>query len=208
MVRRWRRGFMPTRTSFSGISGRASAGRSSQRQDVENIPESRPGPGLERATKDSEKGEYSKGDHSFEMLARIDRREVEASARMPRQAPKRVERGVLAKSLPLRRRHSLRACSNHAAFHHFSPALQLQLELIPQDSLPARTHPRPAPVSDSRGCRRSRKPGLIRHRNRRSARNAWPPRVVDHGKDGQLNRQQIGEVLKVAAELQAPAAGP
>jgi hypothetical protein len=44
----------------------------SQRPDVESIPKADLLAGLQRATKDCRKGEYSKGDHSFQILARID----------------------------------------------------------------------------------------------------------------------------------------
>ena len=52
----------------------------SQRQDVENIPKTDLFADLELATKDSEKGEYSKRRDSFEILARIDPARVRASA--------------------------------------------------------------------------------------------------------------------------------
>ena len=47
-------------------------GALSQRQDVDNIPKRDLFTGLQAATRDCQKGEYSKGDHSFEILARID----------------------------------------------------------------------------------------------------------------------------------------
>ena len=53
----------------------------SQRRDVENIPKDDLFDGLQRATKDSEKGEYSKGRDSFEILARIDPARVRALAK-------------------------------------------------------------------------------------------------------------------------------
>jgi surfactin synthase thioesterase subunit len=43
-----------------------------QRPDVENIPKNALVDSLKRATKDCQKGEYSKGDHSFKILALID----------------------------------------------------------------------------------------------------------------------------------------
>ena len=52
----------------------------SQRQDVENIPKADLLADLELATKHSEKGEYSKGSHSFEILARIDPARVKIAA--------------------------------------------------------------------------------------------------------------------------------
>ena len=53
----------------------------SQRHDVENIPKADLLLGLERATRRSEKGEYSKGGHSFEILARIDPARVRVAAK-------------------------------------------------------------------------------------------------------------------------------
>jgi hypothetical protein len=52
----------------------------SQRPDVESIPKSDLFAGLQRATKDCQKGEYSKGEHSFQILARIDPMRVRASS--------------------------------------------------------------------------------------------------------------------------------
>ena len=53
----------------------------SQRQDIENIPKADLLPGLELATKHSEKGEYSKGGHSFEILALINPARVRAASK-------------------------------------------------------------------------------------------------------------------------------
>jgi len=50
----------------------------SQGPDVENIPKADLFAGLRRATKDCQKGEYSKGEHSFQILARIDPTRVRA----------------------------------------------------------------------------------------------------------------------------------
>jgi len=44
----------------------------SRRASIEEIPKSDLFDGLKRATKDCQKGEYSKGQHSFELLARTD----------------------------------------------------------------------------------------------------------------------------------------
>lgn len=44
----------------------------SPRTDIDNIPKADLFDGLERATRDCQKGEYSKGDHSFKILALID----------------------------------------------------------------------------------------------------------------------------------------
>ena len=52
----------------------------SQRQDVENIPKADLVAGLLRATRESERGQYSKRRDSFEILARIDPARVRASA--------------------------------------------------------------------------------------------------------------------------------
>jgi hypothetical protein len=52
----------------------------SQRLDIENIPKTDLFDGLRRATKDCQKGEYSKGDHSFQILALIDPSKVKASS--------------------------------------------------------------------------------------------------------------------------------
>jgi hypothetical protein len=52
----------------------------SRRRDVENIPEADLLASLELATKHSERGEYSKGRDSFEILARIDPARVRVAA--------------------------------------------------------------------------------------------------------------------------------
>ena len=52
----------------------------SQRPDVENIPKADLFAGLQRATKDCQKGEYSKGEHSFQILALIDPATVRAAS--------------------------------------------------------------------------------------------------------------------------------
>jgi hypothetical protein len=52
----------------------------SQRPDVENIPKADLFAGLQRATKDCKKGEYSKGEHSFQILAQIDPAKVRAAS--------------------------------------------------------------------------------------------------------------------------------
>lgn len=52
----------------------------SARQNVEEIPKVELFDGLKRATKDCQKGEYSKGQHSFEILARIDPAIVRAAS--------------------------------------------------------------------------------------------------------------------------------
>jgi hypothetical protein len=52
----------------------------SQRSDIESIPKVDLSAGLQRATKDCQKGEYSKGEHSFQILARIDPARVRASS--------------------------------------------------------------------------------------------------------------------------------
>lgn len=51
-----------------------------QRRDIENIPKADLYAGLENATKDCQKGAYSKGGHSFEILALIDPAKVTASS--------------------------------------------------------------------------------------------------------------------------------
>ncbi|SPF41238.1 hypothetical protein SBA4_2680004 [Candidatus Sulfopaludibacter sp. SbA4] len=48
----------------------------SQNPNIENIPKA----DLSRATKDCQKGEYSKGRNSFEILARIDPTRVRAAS--------------------------------------------------------------------------------------------------------------------------------
>jgi len=52
----------------------------SQRQDNEGIPKADLFAGLQRATKDCQKGEYCKGEHSFQILARIDPARVRAAS--------------------------------------------------------------------------------------------------------------------------------
>jgi hypothetical protein len=52
----------------------------SQRPDVENIPKADLFAGLQRATKDCQKAEYSKGEHSFQILALIDPATVRAAS--------------------------------------------------------------------------------------------------------------------------------
>ena len=52
----------------------------SPRLDIDNIPKSDLFAGLERATRDCQKGEYSKGEHSFQILARIDPARVRTSS--------------------------------------------------------------------------------------------------------------------------------
>lgn len=61
--------------------GRFHPGALSRRPDVEDIPKGDLLTGLERATRHSEKGEYSKGSHSFEILAQIDPARVRVSAK-------------------------------------------------------------------------------------------------------------------------------
>ena len=51
-----------------------------QRPDIENIATADLFDGLQRATKDCQKGEYSKGEHSFQILALIDPSKVRASS--------------------------------------------------------------------------------------------------------------------------------
>jgi hypothetical protein len=52
----------------------------SSRPNVEEIPKDDLFDGLRRATKDCQKGEYSKGQHSFQILARIDPSRVRAAS--------------------------------------------------------------------------------------------------------------------------------
>lgn len=52
----------------------------SQRLDIDNIPNADLFAGMQSATRDCLKGEYSKGQHSFEILARIDPAKVRASS--------------------------------------------------------------------------------------------------------------------------------
>jgi hypothetical protein len=50
------------------------------RPNIEEIPKADLFDGLKRATKDCQKGEYSKGQHSFEILSRIDPSRVAAAS--------------------------------------------------------------------------------------------------------------------------------
>jgi hypothetical protein len=52
----------------------------SQRPEIEKIPKSDLFAGLQRATKDCQNGEYSKGEHSFQILARTDPARVRSSS--------------------------------------------------------------------------------------------------------------------------------
>jgi uncharacterized protein DUF4276 len=52
-----------------------------QRKDIEDIPKADLYAGMMRATRDCQKGEYSKGRHSFQILALIDPAMVRASSR-------------------------------------------------------------------------------------------------------------------------------
>jgi hypothetical protein len=52
----------------------------SPRLDIENIPKADLFDGLQRATRDCPKGEYSKGKHSFQILSRIDPQRVRTSS--------------------------------------------------------------------------------------------------------------------------------
>lgn len=52
----------------------------SARMNIEEIPKADLFDGLKRATTDCQKGEYSKGRHSFEILARIDPSKVTAAS--------------------------------------------------------------------------------------------------------------------------------
>jgi hypothetical protein len=63
---------------YYGLGFRAAA--LSQRTDVESIPKDDLLDGLGRATKDCGKGSYSKGDHSFHILALIRPEKVRASS--------------------------------------------------------------------------------------------------------------------------------
>jgi hypothetical protein len=54
----------------------------SQRPDIDNIPKADLFAGMQMATKDCQKGEYSKGRDSFEILARIDPAKVRAASPM------------------------------------------------------------------------------------------------------------------------------
>lgn len=51
-----------------------------QRQDIENIARSELCDSLQRASRNCQKGEYSKSEHSFDLLARIDPAKVAASS--------------------------------------------------------------------------------------------------------------------------------
>jgi hypothetical protein len=55
----------------------------SPRLDIENIPKGDLFAGLKGATSNCQKGEYSKGEHSFQILARIDPAKVRTSSHMP-----------------------------------------------------------------------------------------------------------------------------
>jgi hypothetical protein len=63
---------------FYGRDFRSSA--LSPRRDIENIPKRDLYSGLQAATADCRKGEYSKGEHSFQILARIDPANVRAAS--------------------------------------------------------------------------------------------------------------------------------
>jgi hypothetical protein len=52
----------------------------SPRLDIESIPKVDLFASLKRATKDCQKGEYSKGEHSFQILVRIDPAKVRTSS--------------------------------------------------------------------------------------------------------------------------------
>jgi hypothetical protein len=52
----------------------------SPRSDIENIPKRDLFTGLQSATADCRKGAYSKGEHSFQILARIDPAKVRAAS--------------------------------------------------------------------------------------------------------------------------------
>jgi hypothetical protein len=53
----------------------------SQQPDVESIPKADLTGGMQRATTACQKGQYSKADHSFEILARIDPARVRSASR-------------------------------------------------------------------------------------------------------------------------------
>jgi hypothetical protein len=55
-------------------------GALSQRQDIDNIAKADLFTGMQRATRGCLKGEYSKGQHSFEILGLIDAAKVKASS--------------------------------------------------------------------------------------------------------------------------------
>jgi len=67
-----------TLEKYYGNAFRANA--LSARPDIDNIPKADLFAGLERATRDCQKGEYSKGDHSFKILALIDPEKVRAAS--------------------------------------------------------------------------------------------------------------------------------
>jgi hypothetical protein len=67
-----------TLANYFGGSFRATA--LSPRVNIEEIPKTDLFDGLSRATRDCQKGEYSKGQHSFEILARIDPSKVTAAS--------------------------------------------------------------------------------------------------------------------------------
>lgn len=64
---------------YFGGSFRATA--LSARPNIEEIPKADLFDGLKRATKDCQKGEYSKGHHSFDILGRIDPSRVASASR-------------------------------------------------------------------------------------------------------------------------------
>jgi hypothetical protein len=64
--------------SYYGNKFRAAA--LTQRPDVENIPKADLFSGLQRATEHCPKGEYSKGGHSFQILALIDPAKVKSAS--------------------------------------------------------------------------------------------------------------------------------
>jgi hypothetical protein len=74
----WFHGDRATLQAFYGQHFRVAA--LSARTDVETIPKSQLFSGLQAATKDCLKGEYSKGEHSFKILAQIDTAKVRAAS--------------------------------------------------------------------------------------------------------------------------------
>ncbi len=64
----------------------------SQRQSIEQIPKADLLAGLKRATKDCLKGEYSKGAHSFQILAQIDPVRVRAASPFVERSLKVLDR--------------------------------------------------------------------------------------------------------------------
>jgi len=78
------------RRDYYGRSFRSAA--LSQRQDIETIPKADLFAGLQRATKDCQKGEYSKGEHSFQILAQIDPAKVEAASLFAEELLRVLER--------------------------------------------------------------------------------------------------------------------